>query len=397
MTVRPPRASRGVACLVAVAASAAAVGAAAAERRPVLIVDATADGSGAEAVHQLEGRLAVEDALGPVAQDVGAALHRPVAVDDAWQDELTAALAGARADLARFAYREAADRAHGALDRLALVADQAVARKQLAELALVEGQALVGAGDGARAELTFRLVQRLDPGRTLDPARYLPEVITAYLAAGYTTPATSTLHLAAPGAAELLVDGVAVGGEPRVVQVAPGPHLIAARGEAIATVGRRIDAPDGQAIRVDLVPLLAPLPVRVTRVVTRLRAAPDDAALSDAVATLLGLAQARDAVVVVNGATGLATRLYTARGGLAPARALEPPATTLAPLRPLVVAPLPRVLPPVVPLPPEPWFRQRWGKASIGVGVGVVLAALVTAMVVRDPGSSTFTGKADTQ
>ena len=325
MSVRTAHVRGAIACVVALAALLAALASASAERRPVLIVDATADGSGADAVRELEAQLAREDALGSVALDVVAALQRQAPPVDDWQGELTAALDATRAELGRFGYREAADRAHGALDRLARLADIPAARKQLAELALLEGQALVGAGAADRAALTLRLVHRLDPGRTLDPARYLPEVVVAYLAAGRQASASSEVHIAAPGAAEVLVDGVVVGREPVVLDVGPGAHLISARGEAIVTTGRRIDAPVGQAVRVDLVPLVAPLPVRVARILARLRSAPDDPALADAVATLLGLANARYAVVVVRGDAGLATRLYSARAGLQPKRELDAP------------------------------------------------------------------------
>jgi hypothetical protein len=389
MSVRAPQVRRAAACVVAAAALLVA-GPARAERRPVLVVDGTPDGAGAEAVSALEAQLAREDALGPAAFDIVDALRRPTVPAETWEADANAALAEARAALTRFGYREAADRAHGALDRLAVFAERPAARKLLADLALIEGQALIGAGDGERGAIAMRLVHRLDPGRTIDPARYLPEVVTAYVAAGRSAAATGELQLTAPGAAELLVDGVAVGGEPRVVALVPGPHLIAARGEAIVSVGRRVDVPDGQAMRVDLVPRVAPLPVRVTRVMTRLRTATGDATLADAVATLLALAQARDAVIVVRGEAGLATRLFTARRGLGPPRALEEPARVMAPLRPLVVKPVGPPLPP--PPPPEPWYRQRWGKTTIGVGVGVVLAGIVTAMFVRDPGSSSYDG-----
>ena len=390
MSVRTTRIRGAVACLVALAAVATA-GRAAAERQPVVIVDGTSDGAGGDAVRALEAQLAREDALGAVAADVMVALHQPVVAVETWPAEAAAALTEARAALARFGYREAADRAHGALDRLAAVADVPAARKQLAELALVEGQALVGAGALAQAELTLRLVHRLDPGRTLDPSRYLPEVVSAYLLAGRPSSPTGTLHLAAPGAAEVLVDGVVVGSEPRVIDVAPGPHLIAARGEAIDTTGRRIDVPAGP-IRVDLVPLLAPLPVRVTRVVNRLRAASNDAAVAAAMRTLVvDLAQARDAIVVVHGATGLATRIYTTAGGLGPEQPLTDADLVIAPLRPLVITPPPP--PPPRPLPDEPWYRTRRGRTIIGVSVGAVLAGIVTAMVLRDEGSSTFIGK----
>ncbi|HVV85944.1 MAG TPA: hypothetical protein VHE35_22950 [Kofleriaceae bacterium] len=396
-TPRAP-ARRGLACPLAIAALLAAPAAARADRKPVVVVDGTSDGAGAQAVADLDGQLAREEALGPPAVDVDAALRTAVDAPVEWEAEATAALGEARADLARFDYRKAADRTRDALDRLAAAADQPAARKALAELALLEGQALVGAGDADGAVLSLRLVHRFDPDARLDPARYLPEVVTAYLAAGRAAEATARLQVDAPGADEVLVDGAVVGGERQIVDVTPGPHLVSVRGEAIVTLGRRIDAPAGQEMYVELAPKVAPLPVRIARGVARLRvaaaAADADAALLDAVQTLAALAQATDAVVVVHGDAGIATRLYTPAGGLRPARPLGEPAQTLAPLRPLAVPPHGRQQPPAPIVPPAPWYRQRWGKTSIGIGVAVVLGGIVTAMIVRDPGTSTFTGKA---
>lgn len=375
-----------VAALLATAATARA------DRRPVLVVDATTDGRGQVTVTRLEAALAAEASLGPVGEDIRAALSAPPVVDDSWRAAAATATGQARASLARFAYREAGDRAAAALDRLAAVADDAEARRTLAELALLQGQAEVGAGDLVGAEQALRLVHRFDPGRTLDPARYLPEVVAAFVAAGRPSEQVGKLRVVAPGAAEVLVDGAVVGGEPVTVEVSPGPHLVAVRGEAITTIGRRVTAAAGETVQIELTPVVAPLAVRVGRALVRLRAAADDRALVDSVATLLGLAQARDAVVVV-GDGGPAVRLYTARGGLGPARPVDDAGAALAPLRPL--APRPRVRPPVTPPPVElgPWYQQPQGKLAIGVGVAATLAAVVVAIVARDPGTSSLVGR----
>ncbi len=381
-----------VAALLAVIAPAAV---ARADRRPVLLLDGTADGSGAGALEPLAARLVVEDELGPVSFEMLSALSKAPPVDDSWQVAASAALAAAKDDLARFGYSEAATRARAATDRLAPYAELPAARALIAELTLVEGMALVLSGEVGQAEHVLRLVHRFDPGRSLDPARYLPEVIGAYLAAGRAPEQTGTLQVSAPGAAQVLIDGVAVGVEPALVEVAPGPHLVAVHGEVITVVGRRVTAAAGETVRVDLTPVVAPFPVRVARALARLRSAADDAAMVDAITTLLGLAQARDAVVVVPAADGLRLRLYTVRGGLGPPRPIDRPASTLAPLRPLPVVVRPPERPPS-PRPPielEPWYQRPWGKTALGVGVATVVAGVVTAMVLREPGTSTFIGQ----
>ena len=99
----------------------------------------------------------------------------------------------------------------------------------------------------------------------------------------------------------------------------------------------------------------------------------------------------------------IAVRLFTDQGGLGPPRPVgDDVAGAIAPLRPLKKPP-PRGggndgtgkpgsgLGPGPELPPEtPWYRQSWFKATGGTVAGVAAVVLITAIVTRDPGTSTL-------
>ncbi len=369
------------------------------DERPVLVLDATATEAGARMVARIEKHLGPDPALAPVAERFRQPLRAPTPTDTSWQVERET-LVEAQKLLTPVGYRQAAMLARSAQDRLARLAGEPEVRALLADLVLVEGLAVAGETGPAAARPLFMLVHRLSPGRTLDPGRFLPHVVRAFEEAAVTG-VTGRLEIKASGAAEVLVDGVVVpGGEPVNLAVPAGPHIITVRGEAILAEGRRVEAVARNQVLVELTPVLAPLEVRLGRARDRLVAATDDRARIDAVTTLLGLTRsARDAIVVVRDEDGaLAVRLYTDRGGLGPSRPVDDDvAAAVAPLRP-VVRPPPRgggprpgggvVGPP--PPPPRPWWQEPWVKAAGGTVAGVVAVAVLTAIITRDPGTSTL-------
>src|SRR5262249_42301735 len=81
--------------------------------------------------------------------------------------------------LARFQFPEAAQQAWQGLDRLNEV-QPASALPLYGDLAFILGQAKLFDRKPAEAALAFALVHRLQPMRRVDPARYLPEVVTAF-------------------------------------------------------------------------------------------------------------------------------------------------------------------------------------------------------------------------
>lgn len=368
--------------------------AAQADERPVLVIDAT-HGGGAALAERLTRALGPDPALRPGNAEVVAGLAGPTPVDDRAVTTATTTLATARERLVRFAHGDAATLARAAQEGVAGDADRPAVRELLADLAFVEAMAIAGDSGLAAAAPTFGLVHRLSPGRKLDPARYLPEVIHAFDAAATSAGPTGMLIIAAPGASEILVDGVAIGAEPVATTVAAGPHIVTARGEPIKGTGRRVLAAAGQTVRVDLISVVAPLGVRAARARDRLLAATSEVARIDAITTLLQLAGATDAIVLVDGSgTEIASRLYTERGGLGPARPVgDDVQAVLRPLRPLPRIKPPPDPPPVIvkPLPPAlPWYQERWAKVSLGVGATAVVVGVVTAILLRDPGSSTL-------
>ncbi|MEZ4403396.1 MAG: hypothetical protein R3B06_25450 [Kofleriaceae bacterium] len=362
-----------------------------AEERAVVVVDASPDGRGAAVVARLDAALGPDPALRPVAPDLLDALAAPTPVDGTEIANAAAALATARERLTRFEYGEAAATARAAQDALAGEAGDKTGRELLADLAFVEALAL--AGDGGDATPVWTLVHRLSPGRTLDPARYPPDQIEAFERAATDPVGSGAVIIAAPGASEILVDGQPIGGEPAVAELAPGPHVISAQGDDIVAVGRRVVATAGQTVHVDLIPVLAPAPLRAARARDRVRAAASDPALTAAVASLAAIGGAADAIVVVATDAGLATRLFTKAGGLGPPRPVDDDlGAVLRPLRPLPPA-RPRVPPDeprrrVPPGPEAPWHQARWARVSMGVVGAAAVVAVVVAIVARGQGST---------
>ena len=374
---------------------------AAADERPVLVLDATGTDEGRTMVARIEKHMGPDPALGPVPDRFRLPLREPTATDTSWKAEESVA-AEARKLLTPIGYRQAAEIARAAQDRLARFAGDPAARALLSELVLIEGLAVAGASGLDAARPLFLLVHRLTPGRTLDPGRYLPDVVKAFNAAAVTG-ATGRISIKAVGATEVLVDGVPVpGGEPVVgLPVPAGPHIVTVRGDEISSDGRRVEAVASNTVPFQLTPVEAPLAVRLGRARDRLVAAGDDPARVLAIRDLLGaMKPTSHALVVVRGDDGrLAARVFTDRGGLGPSRPIGGDvAAAVAPLRPIKTGPIGGGNgndpfggggKPVVPID-EPWWRTSWFKASGGTVAGVAAVVLITVIVTRDAGTSTF-------
>lgn len=384
----------------------ALVAPAAADERPVLVIDTTGTDEGRAMVARIEKHMGPDPLLGPIPDVFRLPLAQPTATDTSWTAE-EATLAEVRKLLTPIGYRQAAEKARAAQDRLAKFAADPGARALLAELVLVEGLAVAGERGLDAARPTFLLVHRLAPGRTLDPGRYLPEVVKAFAAAAVSG-ATGRVTITAVGATEVLIDGVVIpGGEPVENHPVPeGPHIVTVRGERVETLGRRIEAVAAKTVQVPFVLVEADLAVRLARARDRLLAATDDGARNIAIRDLLGtIRSSSHAIIVVRegGDVGeLAVRLFTDRGGLGPPRIVgDDVAGAIAPLRPLKKPPPrnPRERPggggigkpPEVP-PIDPWYRTTWFKATSGTAAGIAAVVLITAIVTRDPGTSTLTG-----
>lgn len=388
MAMRAPLALAALAFLVAAPLASA-------DERPVVVVDASTDGRGAALVARLNGALGPEPTLGPIAPALIDALAAPTPTEGGPIATAAAALASAREHVGRFAYGEAAAIARAAQDVLAGEAGDRTARELLANLAFVEGLAIADDSGVASAAATWGLVHRLSPGRTLDPAQYPPDHVAAFAAAMTPLPGSGAVLIAAPGASEVLVDGVVIGREPALAQLAPGPHIVSARSDDIVPTGRRVIAAAGQSVRVDLIPVLAAPTIRAARARDRLRAATDDAQRFVALTALLAIGGAEDAIVVVADGDGVATRIYTRKGGLGPPRPVTGELSpVLAPLRPVRRPPPRDPRPPVVPIVPPgpevPWHEARWVRVGMGVAGGALVTAVVVAILTRGQGSTTL-------
>jgi len=371
--------------------------------RTIAVVDATAGATGDPQVTDLVGRIDTqldkEADLAAVASD-----RRPALVGGVPDDrrsattEARSALVRARDAFARFDQEDAIAEADRGIKRAVELPPDPEISKLIADLAFVRGRAGLGAKRPDDAAADFALVHRLDAGRTLDPVKYPPELVTAFDTARTAAELTS-LDVEAPAGAEVWVDGVSVGAAPATVALSAGLHVVTVTGSRLVTRGQVVDVPAGGSgleIRVDAAEASS------TMIVHRLRRALADAASADeraeAVAALVRAVGAQDAVVVGRDDAGeLAIRIYSGRTGVLgdpePGKDVDP-AALLAPLRPIRrPVPLDLGLGPEVPIAtPTPWYRRRWFQATVG---GTIVVGVVSAIVVsltRPEGMGLFPG-----
>lgn len=375
-------------------------GVAAADERVVLVVDATGTDEGRAMAARIERSLGPDPALDPVPSRFREALAAPTLTDTGWA-AMADEVAETRKLLAAPMYAAARERARAAQDVLARHAAVPEVRAMLAELVLIEGLAIAGESGADAARPAFGLVHRLMPGQKLDPGRYLPDVVRVFDAAAKSG-ASGKLVIDASGAEQILVDGTVVSGE--TVVVAAGPHIVTVRGERIDPQGRRVEAVAAKDVVVTLTTVEAAAEVLLGRARDRLIAATDDRARVDAISVMLAKTNARHAVLIVHdprsagdgAAPVLATRIFSATGGLGPARPIDTVDAALQPLRPIVATPRDnrggggKGIAPVRPPPEIEWWQKSWFKASSGTLAAVAAVTLITLVVTRDPGSSTL-------
>jgi hypothetical protein len=379
----------------------AGVGTAAADERVVLVLDATGDEDGRAMVQRFERSLGPDPVLDPVPVRFREALAAPTSTDTGWTAS-EARVAEARKLLTAPSYAAARQEARAAQDELARHAGDPAARALLAEAVMIEGLAVAGESGAEAARPLFGLVHRLVPGQKLDPGRYLPDVVRVFDAAARSG-ASGKLVIDASGAEQILVDGTVVSGEK--VVVAAGPHIVTARGERIDPQGRRVEALPAKDVLVILNTVEAPAEVLLGRARDRLVAATDDRQRVDAISAMLGKTRALYAVVIVReGGDGgeLATRVYTPAGGLGPPRPIDNIPAALTPLRPIDSKPRGAggggaVVMPVRPPAEKEWWQKSWFKATSGTVVAAAAVTLITLVVTRDPGDSTFKPPVDVE
>lgn len=362
------------------------------DRRKVAIVDLTGDAAGTEdaaaVARSLSERLVAHAVLAPIPDPaVAAALLGPPREED--QQALAnarRALADANDALARFELAVAAARAAAGQAELGDVEPTASSISLYADLAFVHGQAKLADSDGPAARSSFLLTQRLDPDRVIDPARYLPDLISAYRQARRGGSSRMQIEIRGQGAA--FVDGVEVGVAPLTVEVATGPHLVQLAGPRRLTRGVRIEITPTSPAIVVLPDATAALPVVIGRTRRALTEAPDDATRAEVMAELARLIGIGDAIILERSGDGLAARTWrNGHPGLGAARPLPAAlldGSLLDELSPNAAVPR-LVLPPSRPVESERWYQKRWVQASVLTGAAVIAAAVVLRAVTMDP------------
>ncbi len=363
---------------------------AAADRRPVAVVDLAFDPAAEKLAKDLERALNGHPDLSQLPDSTLSAELIGVPADDDQRllADATASLTRASEHLASFEFQLAGVHAtEGETALLGVTPSLATAR--LADLAFVLGRTRLGESKAAEALEQFQLVQRLGPGRVLDPAQYLPEEIQAFQAAGTEPPGTATLSV--KGSGRIWVDGRDRGPTGVPIEIAPGLHVVWVTGPDRETRGRYVRALPGtaQAIEIEDAPASDRLKVRRARLV--LRAAPDATARSSAMTQLAALLGVHDAVLITSGGGDVLVQTWRDRApGFSARRPVKgaSPRELLAPLAPaVVIRPRGPTGPVLRPLPPRAtrWYRKRWVQAS----VAGVLAAMVGSIVIVESIDST--------
>ncbi len=366
--------------------------------RVVAVIDGTGDGDGAVLANRLAAALVLDDGLTGLGDAARArALVAPLTDENAGlMAEARAALEAARDAVARFDDGNALGATAAGQTRLLGAVPTPAVRKLLGDLVFTEGLARIGGGDQPGALAAFAAVRRLEPQRTLDPARFPPEVIAAYDGAAGATAANAAIAIEVEGAAtdgstQVWIDGAAIGAPPITAAVAPGVHFVAVTGPDVATAGARVAIAADQRAPLRLVAAPVAETTRLARLRRRLLEAPDDATRAAAIAAIARSVGTAAAVVVVRHGDGLAVRLWRERAPLGPsvAYARQVARDLVLPLAP----PRPRIaLEPVKPIAPpsSPWWERRWVRVVAAAGAVVLVGGAITLGATRDEGSSTL-------
>lgn len=362
------------------------------DRRKVAIVDLTGDAAGtddaAAMARTLSERLVAHAVLAPIPDPaIAAALLGPPREED--QQALAnarRALADANDALARFELAVAAARAAAGQAELGDVEPTASSISLYADLAFVHGQAKLADSDGPAARSSFLLTQRLDPDRVIDPARYLPDLISAYRQAR--RGGSSRMQIEIRGQGTAFVDGVEIGAAPLTIEVATGPHLVQLAGPRRLTRGARIEITPTSPAVVVLPDAAAALPVVIGRTRRALIEATEESARAQAMAELGRLIGIGDALILERTSNGLTARTWRSGRNFGPARQLPSALLDSSLLDELAPnSSVPRlVLPgPSKPVDDERWYQKRWVQASVLTGAAVIAAAVVLRAVTMDP------------
>lgn len=377
-------------CIVILGVWLAKLPRAAAARRPVAVVALSDDAEAEEYANQIGTTLVHHDTLAPLEQGsmIGALVGDLL---DESRDRIASAEAArvrAEAELGNFVFAVAISTAQAGHEALHGVVPTTHAIGLYADLALILAKAKLGENKQAEAARCFGLVHQLTPGRRLDPALHLPEVVAAFEAARPVH--TRVGKLVIKGSGRVWIDGKDWGVGAHPVELTEGLHVVWLSGFERETVGRQVWVEASQESVVDLGEAPAPRRLMVQRARVLLRNAVDPASRAAAMRRLAELLGVHDAVLITTANTKLIVQTWHDRAegellaGFSAHRLAEgeKPLDLLKPLAPPV--PLPEPVP-TRPVVARPWYLRRGVQASIAAGVvGAIVGSVVLSRALGD-------------
>lgn len=367
-----------------------AIAPARADRRPVAVV-ALSDDPQAEAFANVLGTTLVNhDTLGPLEPGsmIGALVGEFL---DENRDQLASAeniLDRSEKALSQYVFPVAISTAQVGHESLYTVVPSTRAVALYSDLAFVIAKAKLGEKKITEAAAFFDLVHQLTPGRRLDSAQHVPDVVAAFEAARVRTHPTGTLVVG--GAGRVWIDGVDQGVTAKPLVVPSGLHVVWLTGPDRETRGKQVLVDPGAQTVVAFGDAPASQRLRVQRARVALRNAADPAARATAMRRLAELLAVHDAILISMPAGKLTAQTWHDRStdGVLPgfsAHRLVEAQKSRELLNPLV--PPTQVTTPRPPRPPpEPrWYQRRGVQASLAAGVlAAVVGSVLLARALED-------------
>lgn len=358
-----------------------------ADRRPVAVVELSGTQEGRDLGKAIRAELNNHPDLEPVVDTLDeTALYEQIIDEDRLAlADAARAHRDAEAQRVQFKHANAISLARTGQERLLVVSPPATTALY-AELTLTLGMALFGEGDPGAAG-AFALVHRLAPGRALDPAVDLPDIVDAFEAA---RGLTGNGEIEIKGTGDVYLDGVELGAAPRTVPAGVGLHYVQLAGPdretrgtpVVVAVGAKVVAEPGEA------PASRSLQVRRARSV--LAKASELLSRASAMQHVAKLVDVADAVLILGTAEQLQVQTWRASSGFTAVKDVgkQKPLDLLTPIEP----PHPKKIekPIAVPIPIEQprWYEDR--RVQVGTAAAV-LVAVITAVMWARSGVATHT------
>jgi len=368
---------------------------AAADRRPVAVVDLANEVATQELASALRAALEIHGALRtlPSSQttDDAALIERIADPDSPAIARALEAKAKAEAQVLAFDFPLAITYAREGQREL-LNVTPSVAVKTYADLAFILGVALHNEQRAAEARVAFIHSHRLDPSRTLDPARIVPDIVQAYASAKAAPVAQGQITV--EGIGNVWIDGTEVGLAPGTFAASEGDHVVWRTGIDRDTRGLVVSVAAARPTLAEIPDVEAPRRTKVQRARQLLARAPDPSARSAAMQRLADLVGVKDAVLLsMSGGKVIVQTWHDGPGELLRGfSALRERGTAKADELLTPLAPPRKPIEPVEGPKPGPivvakdWYERRPVQLGIAVGIAAAIVAGVL-FATRDPGT----------